>query len=81
MPKLKLNVEALQVDSFEPGEAGAPRAGTVRAHVITDPGTTCAQSCGCPVTDLAHTCGCPDTSMANPCFCTEYQTCWNCDDA
>lgn len=80
MKKLRLEIEALQVDSFAPSADAAPAVGTVHGAQLTQ-AVTCAQSCGCPVTDRAHTCGCPDTSMINPCFCTEYQTCWNCDDA
>ena len=80
MKKLKLEIEALQVDSFAPAADADAEAGTVQGAQATR-FQTCAQSCGCPVTDLAHTCTCPDTSQFNPCFCTEYQTCWNCADA
>jgi hypothetical protein len=77
MKKLKLEVEALHVESFEAQAGDAPGVGTVRGLVHTFNEV----SCGCPVTDLAHTCGCPDSSVRNDCFCTEYQTCWNCADA
>jgi len=79
MKKLKLEIEALQVDTFEPAAAEAD-AGTVQGQEVTQ-WQTCPQSCGCPVTDLAHTCTCPDTSAYNPCFCTEWQTCWDCQDS
>jgi hypothetical protein len=77
--KLKLEIEALQVESFAATGRKTPDAGTVRGQELTQ-AVTCPQSCGCPVTDLAHTCTCPDTSAYNPCFCTEWQSCW-CQDA
>ena len=80
MKKLKLEIETLHVDSFEPAAGAAADTGTVRGAELTQ-FQTCVQSCGCPVTDRAHTCGCPDTSMNNPCFCTEWQTCWNCEES
>ncbi|HEX8242829.1 MAG TPA: hypothetical protein VF541_05025 [Longimicrobium sp.] len=79
MNKLKLDLDALQVDSFEAEAGDAERPGTVHGRQVTR-WNTCNQSCGCPVTDLAHTCTCPDSSVQNACFCTEWQSCW-CENA
>jgi hypothetical protein len=76
MKKLKLEVEALHVETFSPEAAAHASVGTVRGQEVTTP-----ESCGCPVTDLAHTCTCPNTSNGPPCFCTEWQTCWDCADS
>ena len=62
MKKLRLELDALEVESFEAAAADA-EPGTVQAHEVTL---------------RADTCGCPDTSIKIPCFCTEYQTCWDC---
>ena len=77
MKKLKLEIEALRVESFEPDDGEGSHGGTVHGRVHY---TVVDQSCGCPVTDLAHTCTCADTSERADCFCTEAQTCWNCQD-
>lgn len=74
MPKLKLNLETLRVDSFEPAEAGTER-GTVmgRAEITaSEPqqkttGDTCDRSCweGCELT-------------RDSCYVTWcYEVCWN----
>jgi hypothetical protein len=62
MKKLKLELDALRVESFD-AEAPAGARGTVEAHEVTA---------------LADTCGCADTSIKVPCFCSERQTCWDC---
>lgn len=72
MAKLKLDLHALQVESFAAHEVADALQGTVRAREFP----TRDVSCGCPVTDLAHTCTCPDSSARNACFCTEWQSCW-----
>ena len=63
MKKLRLMVESLAVETFDP--AAAP---------LLDEGTVHGQE----ATLRADTCGCPDTSIKVPCFCTEYATCWDC---
>ena len=79
MNKLKLDIDALQVDSFEPTEARGADVGTVHGRQVTR-WNTCVQSCNCPVTDLAHTCTCADSSEYADCFCTDWQSC-RCEQA
>ena len=43
--KLKLEIEALSVESFETAKEGAHGRGTVRAR---EEGCTCARTCACP---------------------------------
>lgn len=52
MKKITLDVDALAVASFHPGEPAEPARGTVRGH---EPATeygqrTCLRTCGCPPT-------------------------------
>lgn len=63
MKKLRLELDALRVESFEAQAAGPDAAGTVQAHEASQP---------------VNTCGCADTSIKIPCFCSERQTCWDC---
>ena len=63
MKKLRLELDALRVESFEAEARAAAARGTVAAHEATL---------------LADTCGCADTSIKIPCFCSERQTCWDC---
>jgi hypothetical protein len=63
MKKLKLEIDALRVESFEPHARPEQGRGTVEAREVTA---------------LADTCGCADTSVKVPCFCSERQTCWDC---
>ena len=63
MRKLKLELDALCVESFDAEARPAEVRGTVQ---------------GREVTALADTCGCADTSIKVPCFCSERQTCWDC---
>lgn len=64
MNKLRLELDALRVESFEAEERETAVQGTVHAREATL---------------RADTCGCPDTSRKNPCVCTESPTCWHCD--
>ena len=63
MRKLRLELDALRVESFDAERRDPAGQGTVRAHEVSQ---------------LADTCGCADTSVKVPCFCSERQTCWDC---
>jgi hypothetical protein len=68
MPKLTLDVEVLNVESFEIAGADAGR-GTVRAHDAT----RLADSCGCPI----HTDGCSLYCGGLTVGCPEWSNnCW-----
>jgi hypothetical protein len=71
MRKLKLEVEALHVETFAPEAAARASAGTVRGQEDTT-----LESCDCPA---SHPCT-ADTSNGPPCICTDWQTCRNCDN-
>ena len=59
MPKLTLNLEALDVESFETARANDAGRGTVRAHDASRR----ADSCGCPIyTDGCSFVGCLQTT-------------------
>lgn len=51
MPKLRLDLDGLSVESFAPGRNGA-ESGTVRAHLATNTMPTCVYHC----TYLGPTC-------------------------
>ena len=63
MKKLRLELDALQVESFEADAGEREGQGTVHAREASQP---------------VNTCGCADTSIKIPCFCSERQTCWDC---
>ena len=80
MRKMRLELDALAVESFAAAEAGAPR-GTVRGHVslyyedcspseTCDGGNTCAGTCqscnGTCVYSCHATCGCPSGGCVGP---------------
>jgi hypothetical protein len=44
MPKMKLDLDALQIESFDTSETDAER-GTVRGHDASDRLTVCQESC------------------------------------
>ena len=74
MRKLKLDVDALRVESFE-AVAGNGRLGTVRGNVVTP---DCSEAFGtCPgFTCFDDTCGCADTSPRPSCQeCSFYEDC------
>ena len=61
MKKLKLEVEALTVESFTTASAGEP-AGTVQGHAATQrcqSVAVCPQSWNCPFTQPVETCQVP----------------------
>ncbi|HEU0016157.1 MAG TPA: pinensin family lanthipeptide [Longimicrobium sp.] len=60
MRKLKLDLDALAVESFETAADGAPAAGTVHAHHHTRGHDTCQFSCELGCTN--------DVSCFNPCI-------------
>jgi len=72
--KLKLEVEALYVETFAPEAAARVSAGTVHGQEDTT-----LESCACPASELRHPCT-ADTSNGPPCICTDWQTCRNCDN-
>lgn len=60
MKKLKLEIDALRVETFEPAD-GAGERGTVRGHLsayyeLCNPGDTWQASCTCEPTCNAATC-------------------------
>lgn len=81
MRKLKLEVDALEVESFEPAAGGAGD-GTVRGYLsayyeLCQPGDTWQQTCTCEPTCNAQTCyncggggsaGCAPTPTGNCCL-------------
>jgi hypothetical protein len=68
MKKLRLDAEALRVESFEPAGAHAARRGTVRGRGFTEePGCTEYESC----IGTCNTCYTYDYT------CEAVQTCWN----
>lgn len=70
MKKLKLDVHALRVDSFESGAEREPELGTVHGNDAT---SLCSGQASCQVTVCQATCYCPYTSLAS---------CWgNCPTA
>jgi hypothetical protein len=77
MKKLALNLEALEITSFETGRAAADR-GTVRANAATR-GDTCAAPC--PNTIMDPSCeiscapSCISTCEMAPCFSVD-ETCF-----
>jgi hypothetical protein len=92
MRKLKLSLEALQVDSFHATDAGSAR-GTVPGHSFTQyADESCFQSCngscntcnscygGCGGTGAGTcgaTCGCPPGTGYTECGCQTWETCPN----
>jgi hypothetical protein len=74
MKKLKLDLTALRVESFQAcaGDGHAP--GTVRANAIT-PDCTGEESCG-PVTYCQDTCFCANTSPRPSCDDCSWQDCF-----
>jgi hypothetical protein len=94
MKKLRLDVDALQVESFAAVGYAAP-AGTVQGHFNRDPGSadcdgggwgslfgTCE---GCPTvgTCVGPTYCCPETwrpTCPQTCYATCAQTCASCND-
>ena len=73
MKKLKLEVEALHVETFAPEAAARASVGTVRGQEDTTP-----EPCGDPAGESRHPCT-ADTSNGPPCICTWWQTCRDCD--
>lgn len=66
MRKLKLQVESLAVESFEPASRGAPERGTVRGHGHTqDPCVSTRENW--------ETC---QVSCMYACFPSEEPSCW-----
>jgi hypothetical protein len=57
MKKLKLRIDELTVDTFQPGAADEPHRGTVDAHAVTP-----KIICGVPTLKTDLTC-CPCTPM------------------
>ena len=87
MKKLKLEIESLEVESFEPAAADGDR-GTVRGHLsayyeLCHEGDTWQQSCTCEATCNAATCyncsaacpsaACPPPSGACSFGCTDFE--------
>ena len=69
MHKIRLEIDELQVESFETEPQASSGRGTVRGRELTE-GPPCTQD------DCTHT-GC--SSNPNPCFCTEIgETCPEC---
>ncbi|HST57625.1 MAG TPA: hypothetical protein VLK84_02985 [Longimicrobium sp.] len=68
MRKLKLDVSALRVESFEASEGRGPQPGTVRGNDAT-PACSGEESCGesCDFTVCMETCLCADTSPRPSC--------------
>lgn len=77
MRKLRLNIDTLQVESFEASGGRRPAIGTVRGNDLPSGafGTSCA------VTECADTCLCPNTSPQPSCDDCSWQDCftWNYD--
>lgn len=69
MPKLTLQVEQLEVESFETAHE-IPGRGTVRAHA-TDADATCAGHYTCDDT-CAQTCGIPASCQLVNSYCGTY---------
>ena len=79
MRKLKLDVHALRVESFEPHAAPAPMIGTVRAN-SDDPVDPSGEE-SCHVTGCL-TCLCPNTSPRPSCDpCSWWEDCVSFDPA
>ena len=56
MEKIRLDLDALEVDSFATDAPGADAKGTVRAHAATrEPAYTCGYTCGSRVHFLCCT--------------------------
>jgi len=71
MKKLHLSLDELAVESFDVGEGGAGRRGTVIGHwVSTDP-RACTEQGACTVDGT-----CVDTGCGNSCAGTCFNTCW-----
>ena len=85
MKKLRLDVEQLQVDTFDALPSGVSAAGTVRGNELTElcqPSNLISNCCSGQATCNNTTCtSCQDTTQVGGCFCTECPTCWNCADA
>ena len=77
MPKIRLDVDTLHVDSFDTAPAGGAERGTVRAHAPSVWPEPCAP------TDRVTDCGqqsCAITCNDNTCWATCYATCYlGCD--
>lgn len=73
MKKLKLELDRLQVQSFDTGGDGTP-VGTVKGNGATD--YQCTALSGCCLTDWASCVGCKDTEVASCGFyCTDLTFC------
>jgi hypothetical protein len=77
MRKLKLDVDALQVESFEAHAGDAREVGTVRANVIT-PNCSAVDECG--PTYFEATCNCADTSPRPSCIDCSWDFCFTSPD-
>ncbi len=85
MKKLKLDIELLQVDTFEALPNRVPAEGSVRGNEFTQlcqPSNLVTNCCSGQATCNNATCtSCQDTTRMGECFCTECVTCWNCAEA
>ncbi|HEX2076409.1 MAG TPA: hypothetical protein VHG08_01835 [Longimicrobium sp.] len=81
MKKLKLDIELLQVDTFDTHPNGVSAEGTVRGNQFTDLCQPATQYChsGQATCDTCNSC--QNSTAVGDCFCTECVTCWNCADA
>jgi hypothetical protein len=71
MPKLKLNLEALQVDSFEITDDGKARRGTVRGHADYTHPAVCDTAMDCSYNTCASYC----QTACGTCYETCERTC------
>lgn len=86
MPKLTLNVESLEVQSFATTARGGGAAGTVQGYDSRrTPGCTlqytCPTLCGATCGYTCDTCDpscnqCVSDAGSCPCQQTEYESCW-----
>jgi hypothetical protein len=85
MKKLKLDIEMLQVDTFDTLPDRGSGEGSVRGNELSElcqPVTQFSGCCSGQATCNNMTCNsCQDTTNVGHCFCTECVTCWNCADA